>query len=326
MLLSGCLLLIITSSFILGRRSSEEQNGKAKLVPIEANVDSLIYVHASGSIFIADNRAQAAVVALGLLSHTNSMRPYLNVMSLVCAQDKVMNQQVWRHGDRTPAYSVPFNDVSTWEEGLGELTKKGIAQQYRLGKWLRARYYNWLGQRFHRSEVWRHGDRTPAYSVPFNDVSTWEEGLGELTKKGIAQQYRLGKWLRARYYNWLGQRFHRSEVFVRSSDYNRTLMSAQANMAGLFPPSKSEIWDDKLDWQPVPIHSVPKVIDKELYEDIDCPTASSEFLRVKKSEVVRQMERENEDLIKYLGENSKIPNFDIDKLRVVYDNIFCMVC
>ncbi|KAE9419345.1 hypothetical protein Angca_009826, partial [Angiostrongylus cantonensis] len=141
----------------------------------------------------------------------------------------------------------------------------------------------------------------------------------------LAQQYRLGRWLRVRYGNFLGSRFHRNEVFVRSSDYNRTLMSAQATMAGLFPPSKSEIWNADILWQPVPVHSVPKTMDKELYEDIDCPTASSEFSKVWDSTVVRQMVSENEDLIKYLGEKSQIPNFNLDKLWMVYDNLFCML-
>ncbi|KAK6742876.1 hypothetical protein RB195_010252 [Necator americanus] len=172
--------------------------------------------------------------------------------------------------------------------------------------------------------AWRHGDRTPAISVPFSDADTWNEGLGELTKRGIAQQYRLGKWLRARYGKWLGDHFDRSQVFVRSSDYNRTLMSAQANMAGLFPPSKLEMWDAGLAWQPVPVHSIPKSIDKELYEDIECPTASAEFNKVWKLGVVRRMEAENEDLIQYLREHSQIVDFQFYMLWMVYDNLFCM--
>ncbi|RCN48014.1 histidine acid phosphatase, partial [Ancylostoma caninum] len=173
--------------------------------------------------------------------------------------------------------------------------------------------------------AWRHGDRTPAAPVPFSDADSWSEGLGELTKKGIAQQYRLGKWLRARYGKFLGDHFDRHEVFVRSSDYNRTLMSAQANMAGLFPPSKSEMWETGFAWQPVPVHSYPKSIDKELYEDIACPTASAEFRKVWKSGVVSKMELENRDLILFLREHSQIPNFQFYMLWMIYDNLFCML-
>ncbi|KAK5970458.1 Lysosomal acid phosphatase, partial [Trichostrongylus colubriformis] len=183
--------------------------------------------------------------------------------------------------------------------------------------------------------AWRHGDRTPASPVPFSPASSWDEGLGELTRKGIAQQYRLGKWLRARYGRWLGNRFDRSEVFVRSSDYNRTIMSAQANMAGkkmtssialgLFPPTKSEMWDDVLPWQPVPVHTVPRAMDKELYEDISCPTANAEFSTLWRSEVVTRMETENRGFIEFLKEKSGIPNFEFRQLWMVFDNLFCML-
>ncbi|WKY01251.1 hypothetical protein Q1695_015333 [Nippostrongylus brasiliensis] len=173
--------------------------------------------------------------------------------------------------------------------------------------------------------VWRHGDRTPAVAVPFSSESAWPEGLGELTRKGMAQQYRLGKWLRARYGKWLGNRFDRNEIFVRSSDFNRTLMSAQVNMAGFFPPSKSELWDNALAWQPIPVHTVPKSIDKELCESIECPTASEELSRLWRSDLVRKMEDENKDIVEYLKLHSGIPNFEFRKLWMVYDNLFCML-
>nr|CDJ93189.1 Histidine acid phosphatase domain containing protein [Haemonchus contortus] len=173
--------------------------------------------------------------------------------------------------------------------------------------------------------AWRHGDRTPATPVPFSDASTWSEGLGELTRKGIAQQYRLGKWLKARYGMWFGNRFDRSEIFIRSSDYNRTIMSAQANMAGLFPPTKSEIWDKEMPWQPIPVHTVPKAIDKELYEDINCPTIKQEFSALWRSDLVRRMESENKELVEYLREKTGIPHFEFRQLWMVFDNLFCML-
>jgi len=34
-------------------------------------------------------------------------------------------------------------------------------------------------------------------------------------------------------------------------------MTAEANLAGLFPPQGSQVWNDELLWQPVPVHTVP---------------------------------------------------------------------
>ncbi|VDL66596.1 unnamed protein product [Nippostrongylus brasiliensis] len=125
-------------------------------------------------------------------------------------------------------------------------------------------------------------------------------------------------------------------------------MSAQVNMAGFFPPSKSELWDNALAWQPIPVHTVPKSIDKEssigleyntssinvtaihvlpvqeLCESIECPTASEELSRLWRSDLVRKMEDENKDIVEYLKLHSGIPNFEFRKLWMVYDNLFCM--
>lgn len=45
---------------------------------------------------------------------------------------------------------------------------------------------------------------------------------------------------------------------VRSTDYDRTLMSAEAHLAGLYPPNGAQIFNPNLVWQPIPVHTVPQ--------------------------------------------------------------------
>lgn len=35
-------------------------------------------------------------------------------------------------------------------------------------------------------------------------------------------------------------------------------MSAEANLAGLYPPKTADIWNNQIEWQPIPIHTVPE--------------------------------------------------------------------
>jgi lysosomal acid phosphatase len=153
--------------------------------------------------------------------------------------------------------------------------------------------------------IWRHGDRTPTILIPGdpgNNASTWALGLGELTKEGLAQEYGLGRFLRNRYDGFLSKEYSPFQIYVRSSDYNRTLTSAQANMAALFSPGMDEVFEKNLTWRPIPVHTLPKHEDKLLFDAVSCPTASAEEESVYGSAEVKQIERQNEAILKFLGE------------------------
>jgi len=78
--------------------------------------------------------------------------------------------------------------------------------------------------------------------------------LGQLTIAGIEQHHRLGKFIRNRYQSLLSPNYTASEIVVRSTDVDRTLMSAQSNLVGLYPVIDPPI--DKVPIQPIPIHTV----------------------------------------------------------------------
>lgn len=62
---------------------------------------------------------------------------------------------------------------------------------------------------------------------------------------------------------------------MRSTDVDRTLMSAQSNLAGLYPPKGQQVWNKDLLWQPIPVHTVPEEEDRILSSHAICPKTES---------------------------------------------------
>lgn len=97
--------------------------------------------------------------------------------------------------------------------------------------------------------VWRHGRRSPMVFLPkLNDsLDMWPDGTRQLTARGIEDHKRLGKFIRNNYNDLISNEFSRDEIYIRSTDFDRTIQSAEANMQGLF----GEIS------KPIPIHTIP---------------------------------------------------------------------
>uniref|UniRef100_A0A8B9XXS1 Lysosomal acid phosphatase n=1 Tax=Bos mutus grunniens TaxID=30521 RepID=A0A8B9XXS1_BOSMU len=115
--------------------------------------------------------------------------------------------------------------------------------------------------------LYRHGDRSPvkAYPKDPHQEDKWPQGFGQLTKEGMLQHWELGQALRQRYHGFLNTSYHRQEVYVRSTDFDRTLMSAEANLAGLFPPDGIQRFNPNISWQPIPVHTVPIAEDRQTH-------------------------------------------------------------
>ena len=83
-------------------------------------------------------------------------------------------------------------------------------------------------------------------------------------------QYALGRWLRTRYKNLVGPEWIPDEVVARSTDIDRTLMSAACNLAAFYyPEHDDEKFEEGLSWIPTPIHTTPAHLDKVCGVDVD---------------------------------------------------------
>ncbi|XP_031639554.1 prostatic acid phosphatase-like [Contarinia nasturtii] len=159
--------------------------------------------------------------------------------------------------------------------------------------------------------IHRHGDRNILFSYkndPWKDESNWVGGFEELTREGKRQTFELGQYLRRRYGKIIGDQYSPNKVYVRSTDVDRTLMSAQANLAGLFPPTANETWNEYIPWQPIPVHTMPILLDHVLSHDSKCPKydeALQKFL--KESTEIQQIYTKYADKFEYwsrmTGEN-----------------------
>ncbi|XP_018123000.1 prostatic acid phosphatase [Xenopus laevis] len=176
--------------------------------------------------------------------------------------------------------------------------------------------------------LFRHGDRSPIETYPNDNYTedSWPDGFGELTKLGKQQHYELGRYLRRRYDTFLNESYRHREVYVRSTDIDRTIMSAQANLAGLFQPTGDQIWNPNITWEPIPVHTVPKTEDKLLLMPLaNCPRYETLLSETFSSKEYRQLLEPYSDFLKVLSKNT---GFTIEQLShfaawTTYDTLLC---
>lgn len=111
-------------------------------------------------------------------------------------------------------------------------------------------------------------------------------------------------------------------MYIRSTDVDRTLMSAQANLAGLYPPTRRQIWLYNFYWQPIPVHTIPLKEDNLLYPITPCPRFSQLFDQHLKSIEIKSIMEKYRNFIDFLQTNSGIQNITLKRITLLYDTLF----
>uniref|UniRef100_A0A8C8FYQ9 Lysosomal acid phosphatase n=1 Tax=Oncorhynchus tshawytscha TaxID=74940 RepID=A0A8C8FYQ9_ONCTS len=151
-----------------------------------------------------------------------------------------------------------------------------------------------------------------------------ERRLTFVTVEGMRQHFELGQALRKRYQGFLNDTYDRREIAVRSTDYDRTLMSAEANLAGLYPPNGSQVFNPTLEWQPIPVHTVPQFEERLLSFPIPgCPRYKILMNETEHSEKYLNVTFLYKDLITMIQERTGLKNTNIETVWSVYDTLFC---
>lgn len=151
--------------------------------------------------------------------------------------------------------------------------------------------------------IFRHGKRAPSIFFKGADpnLALFTAGPGKLLKQGKEDSYQLGKWFHERYGSLLSGYVRDDELYLRSTDKDRTLATAQLFAAGIYsPPKAEEVWNDDLGskWQPVAVHTIPLSIDPflDVYTLNNCPKYTQFMDILQKTPEGRRYETENKDL------------------------------
>jgi len=172
----------------------------------------------------------------------------------------------------------------------------------------------------------RHGSRR----LLRKDHKTFKEGSdSQLTVRGMDQMFRAGSYVREHYHNlsFLSRVYSPQDIYVRSSDYSRTLNSALSFLLGLYPPRNQTrntshvVFHAPYNIQQVPIHTVAVENDQLLRGWLACPELQKRLAKFYKSKEFQKKKAESADLRKTLEKIYGFKKIEFKDFYNVYDYI-----
>jgi lysosomal acid phosphatase len=80
-----------------------------------------------------------------------------------------------------------------------------------------------------------------------------------VTPNGLKQSYDLGVYIKNYYKSFLDPVYSSYNLYARSTDWDRTLLSAETFLAGVYQPMNGTQWPWNQamfpNWLPIPVHS-----------------------------------------------------------------------
>lgn len=99
-------------------------------------------------------------------------------------------------------------------------------------------------------------------------------------------------------------------------------MSAQLGAAGIFPPTKDEIWNKQLLWQPIPIHALQRTDDHLLTSEKRCDRFDYVMLQYMNTTAYTDYFTKHTQLYRYLEENSGMELNTLTAMILLYDALY----
>ncbi|EGT51910.1 hypothetical protein CAEBREN_32295 [Caenorhabditis brenneri] len=190
------------------------------------------------------------------------------------------------------------------------------------------------------NQLWRHGDRSPTKTFPTDPFQedAWTfggGGWGQLSPTGMKQHFKLGSMLRDQYvkqYNFLPNKYNSKQIYVRSTDVNRTIISAMSNLLGQYGQNDGSSVVDvdypKVDgwptgYVPIAVHTVDDDTDHLGNMEATCPFRQQVWELAKTSDEVKNFT--NSDVVQSML--AKLTNYtgmavDIDNLWIITNALY----
>ena len=129
------------------------------------------------------------------------------------------------------------------------------------------------------------------------------------------------RYITDRYQGFLSENYTHTELYVRSSDYDRTLMSAESQLAGLFPPEGDQIFDPSIPWQPIPVHTVPKESDT-LFKHPGCPKYTELLAADKDSAMYKKLDMDNRAFFDKVENCTGLEMVNLSNIYQIQDTLY----
>lgn len=178
--------------------------------------------------------------------------------------------------------------------------------------------------------IWRHGDRSPMYTYPndpYKDV--WTDGPYQLTEQGKYQAYNLGLLLKSKYGHILSKNYQSDEIFIKSTDLDRSKMSAQCVVAGLYSPSNTTEWKGRnTPWIPFPLHTTEISQDwlANIYQDPEkgCPKFHK-YLDTALANEINEINQHYAPEFQYITKMTGVTEeINFTNFFLLHDNLLCL--